>query len=378
MTSSNQADVIVIGAGIAGASVAAELSQKNRVILLEMESQPGYHTTGRSAALFAPSYGPAAIRALTRASAAYFLQPGAHYSAQGLLSPRNILMIARHDQQAALDQLYDEISARTPVRVVGKNGLKDLNPLLRDDYAVAGMLDSGGYDIDVSALHQGYLRRLNGPFSRIITNTQVTGLLKAGDDWVVEAGGNNFRAPILVNAAGAWVDEINGLAGMRSIGLVPKRRTVIVVKSPDTISPSALPATIDIDEKFFVKPETSQLLLSPADETPSPPCDAQPEELDIAIGIDRIEAAFTFPIRKIESSWAGLRSFVSDGVPVAGFSDNAHSFFVLAGQGGYGIQTAPALSRLSTALINGQPWPGDIDDEGVRAEELCPRRLSTE
>ncbi|MEP0944804.1 MAG: FAD-binding oxidoreductase [Rhizobiaceae bacterium] len=368
-------DVIVIGAGIAGASLAAELAINHHVSLLEMESQPGYHTTGRSAAMFVPSYGPKLIRALTRASAATFQSPNAELGIDKLLSPRAVLMIARDDQLSSLQNLKDEVAANTEIRDLAANQLVEMNPLLRPGYAVKGFLDVESFDIDVNGLHQAYLRRFKSGSGQLFARTNVEGITKNSGDWHVETSNGSYCAPLIVNAAGAWADEINKLAGSPLIGLVPKRRTMIVVDHPSDTDLTAMPMTIDVDEQFFLKPEAGQLVLSPADETPSPPCDAQPEELDIAIGIDRIEKAFDFPIKRPKSAWAGLRSFVADKVPVAGFTDQAKSFFVLAGQGGYGIQTCPALSRLAAALVSDHKIPSDIADHGIDPEELAPLRL---
>ncbi|NRB31217.1 MAG: FAD-binding oxidoreductase [Rhizobiaceae bacterium] len=371
-----ESEIIVIGAGIAGASVAAELAQQAKVSLLEMESQPGYHTTGRSAAIFVPSYGPPSIRALTRASAAAFLDPVSTLGVDRLLSPRPVLMMARGDQLESLDKLKEEVAANTPIQDLTASQVEDLNPLLRPGYAAAGILDVDSYDIDVDALHQAYLRKFKSNSGRLFTNARVEGIAKAAADWQVETSAGTHRAPIIINAAGAWVDDINTMAGLAAIGLVPKRRTMIVVDPPAGFDIASLPMTADVDEQFYIKPEAGQLVLSPADETPSPPCDAQPEELDIAIGIDRIEKAFNFPITRPKSSWAGLRSFVADGVPVVGFADPSNSFFILAGQGGYGIQTCPALARLAAALVTGKAIPPDIVDQGLVISELSPDRLN--
>lgn len=368
-------DIIVIGAGIAGASVAAELAKDTTVSLLEMESQPGYHTTGRSAAIFVPSYGPAPIRALTRASAAAFHNPARVFGVERILSPRAVLMMAREDQLESLQNLKSEVSANTEIQELTASQIEELIPILRPGYAAAGILDIDSYDIDVDALHQAYLRMFKSRSGSLFNNARVEGIAKASVDWQIETTAGTFLAPLIVNAAGAWADEINSLAGMPNVGLVPKRRTMIVVDAPDGADLTEMPMTADVDEQFYIKPEAGQLVLSPADETPSPPCDAQPEELDIAIGIDRIEQAFNFPIRKPKSSWAGLRSFVADGVPVAGFSDEAKSFFALAGQGGYGIQTCPALSRLAASLVSGKAVPDDISDQGLEISELSPARL---
>ena len=368
-------DIVVIGAGIAGASAAAELARGSRVALIEMEHQPGYHTTGRSAAVFAPSYGPPAIRALTRASRAFFETPPAGFAEAPLFSPRGILMLARQDQLGALESLIDTVSTETRVTRVERQVLQDIQPLLRPGYAAAGMLDAGGQDIDVNGLHQGYLRQFRAAGGVVITSAEVTGLGRVGDGWHVETRQGTFRAPVVVNAAGAWADEIATLAGVERIGLVPKRRTAMVVAEPAGYDCAGLPITIDVEEEFYLKPDAGRLLISPADETPSEPCDAQPEELDIAICVDRIVTAFDLDIRRIDNKWAGLRSFVADGTPVIGYSDIAPGFFWLAGQGGYGIQSAPAVSQFVAAAVNGRAVPGFLQDQRFEPASVSPTRL---
>ena len=368
-------DIAVIGAGIAGASVAAELAPHAKVLLLEMEAQPGYHTTGRSAAIFAPSYGPAPVRALTRASRGFYLSPPPGFAEIPLFSPRRIMMIARQDQLSSLEALIAELGEASPVSRIGERELRAINPLVREGYATAGMLDENGQDIDVAALHQGYLRRLRAAGGAIMTRSEVTGLSRDRDGWSVITRNGAVVAALVVNAAGAWADRLGEMAGAGQIGLVPKRRTALTVAAPDGFDASPLPLTIDIDEGFYLKPDAGRLLLSPADETPSRPCDAQPDEMDVAVCIDRIETAFDLSVRRIESKWAGLRSFVPDKSPVAGFSTRAPGFFWLAGQGGYGIQTAPALARLAASLITGQQVDADILDQGLDLADLAPERL---
>ncbi len=377
MSSVEQADFVVIGAGIAGASVAAELvgGGQARVVLLEMESRPGYHTTGRSAAIFAPTYGPPPIRALTRASAAFFREPPQGFADHPLLSRRAILMLARADQTGQLDALIDEVSANAEVTRLSAEALLAAHPLLRPGYAVAGMLDRGGYDIDVDALLQGFLRRFRSAGGRLIGDARVTQLGQTADGWRVQSDGGVFEAPVVINAAGAWAGELGQLAGAGDIGLVPRRRTAVIVDAPEGIETAGLPLSVDVDEKFYLKPESGRLLISPADETPSPPCDAQPEEIDIAIAVDRVTRAFDLSVRRIGNKWAGLRSFVADKVPVVGFSNRAAGFFWLAGQGGYGIQTAPALARLAAAMARRGGVPSDIADEGLHVADLSPARL---
>jgi len=373
----HSADVIIIGAGIAGASVAAHLAATLRVVLVEMESQPGYHTTGRSAAVFAPSYGPEAVRALTRASRGFYDQPPQGFASEALLTPRQILMIARADQLAAMESSIAAVATGTRVQRLDASGLRAHQPLLREGYATAGMLDCGGQDIDVAALHQGYLRlfRARGGVTR--TKAAVEELKKEGNTWVVRTSGqDHMTAPVIVNAAGAWADQIGQLAGAENIGLVPKRRTAMVVAEPAGFTRRDAPITIDIDEEFYLKPDAGRLLISPADETPTDPCDAQPEEMDVAICADRIMTAFDLDIRRIENKWAGLRSFVSDKEPVIGFSRRVDGFFWMAGQGGYGIQSAPAAAEVAAALILGAEMPAVVTDTGFDPSQVSPNRLA--
>ena len=372
-------DVAVIGGGIAGTSVAAELSKDRRVLLLEMESQPGYHTTGRSAAVYAAVYGPSPIRALTRASRAFFASPSTSQFNTALFRPRPIMMIARQEQAFALDQTIAEVGVMTPVERINESAMRKLNPLVKKGYASAAMLDMSGEDIDVAALHQGYLRQFRDFGGDLRCNATVLGLTHTGRDWQINTGVGEFTVYTIVNAAGAWAEHIGGLAQAESIGLIPKRRTAAIVAAPTELAPdilASLPITIDIEENFYLKPDAGRLLISPADETPSPACDAQPEDMDIALCVERIEEAFDLQVHRIESKWAGLRSFVADKCPVVGYSTTAPAFFWLAGQGGYGIQTAPALARLAASQVLQRPVPEDIAAEGVDLSEIDPSRLA--
>ena len=372
-------DVAVIGGGIAGTSVAAELSKDRRVLLLEMESQPGYHTTGRSAAVYAAVYGPSPIRALTRASRAFFASPSTSHFDTALFRPRPIMMIARQEQAFALDQTIAEVGVMTPVERINESAIRKLNPLVKTGYASAAMLDMSGEDIDVAALHQGYLRQFRDFGGDLRCNATVLGLTHTGRDWQINTGVGEFTVDTIVNAAGAWAEHIGGLAQAESIGLIPKRRTAAIVAAPIELAPdtlASLPITIDIEEDFYLKPDAGRLLISPADETPSPACDAQPEDMDIALCVERIEEAFDLQVHRIESKWAGLRSFVVDKCPVVGYSTTAPAFFWLAGQGGYGIQTAPALARLAASQVLQRPMPEDIAAEGVDLSEIDPSRLA--
>lgn len=363
-----QYDCIVIGAGIAGATVAAELADTLNVVLLERESQPGYHTTGRSAALYTVAYGPPVIRALTRASGAFFMTPDSPYLTEPLLTKRGAVFVARKDQLAKLAELEGELA--DAVRPLDASQVSKLVPLLRDGYAQAGLYDEAASDIDVHAVHQHYLRRFRSAGGTLVTRAEVTSI-ERGKDWFVQTTSGSFGAPIVVNASGAWADEIAARAGVAPRGMIPKKRTAMIVSPPLTMAPDSWPMVIDVEEQFYLKPDAGKLLISPAEAEPSPPCDAQPDELWVAHCVDRIERAFDLSIRRIESKWAGLRNFLPSGCPLASYDEDASGFFWLVGQGGYGIQTAPALARSAAALIQHQPIPQDIADEGVTATSLC-------
>jgi len=363
--------IVVIGAGIAGASVAAELAAAGQdVLLLERESAPGYHTTGRSAALYTPSYGPPVIRALTRASAAAFNAAPTAERPHPLLRPRDVLFIARADQ---IDSL-EAAAADLPVTRLGAAQARAMLPLLREDYLAGALHDAGSADIDVEALHRQFLRALTAHRGDLRLRAEVTAITREGAGWRIATPQGEVTAEMLVNASGAWADEIALMAGVAPVGLVPKRRTAMLVAPPAGQNVDDWPMVVDIDETFYLRPDAGKLLLSPADETPSEPCDAQPDEWDVAVCIDRVQQAVDLPVRRVEHKWAGLRSFVADKAPVVGHAPDAPGFVWVAGQGGYGIQTAPALGRAAAALALGQPIPQDIADQGVRAEALAPRR----
>jgi len=368
-------DVIVIGAGIAGAGVAAELGGGVRTILLEQEAQPGYHTTGRSAAVFAESYGGETVRALSRASRPFLTRPPAGFTDTTLLTPRGFLFVAREDQQATLASFADQPDMRRTGRRLTLAQARDCMPLLRPEYLAAALLDEGASDIEVHALHQGYLSLFRRNGGKLACNACVNAIRKIADGWQVTTTAGVYEAPLLVNAAGAWAEQVGRLAGVSGIGLQPMRRTAALVDVPPSEGMERWPLTIDIDEEFYFKPDAGRLLISPADETPSEPCDAVPEDLDLAIAVDRIERVTTLDIRRVHSRWAGLRSFVADRTPVAGFATDASGFFWLAGQGGYGVQTAPALSRFAATQILGQACPADLIDAGLHPEKLSPARF---
>ncbi len=369
-------DFLVVGGGIAGASAAYELAARGKVILLEREDRPGYHTTGRSAAQFIETYGNASVRALTRASRAFYEAPPAGFAEHPLLSPRATLFVARTDQQEALAAYVAEVKPQSPAMAeLSGTEAEALVPVLRPGYTAAAVLEPEGCDIDVHALHQGYLTGLKQRKGEIALRAEVTALARREGAWQVEAGGEGYTTAVVVNAAGAWGDALAALAGAEPVGLEPKRRTVVTFDPPAGVDPAPWPLVVDAEETFYFKPEAGRLLASPADETPSPPCDAQPEELDVAIVMDRLEKATTLAPRRLEHRWAGLRSFVADKSLVIGPDETLEDFFWLVGQGGYGFQTAPAAARSAAGLLLDGAVPADIAAQGVTATELAPARL---
>ena len=373
---SNDCDFLVIGAGIAGASAGYFLTEKGRVTVLEREDAPGYHATGRSAALFFVTFGPPAIRALSRAAQPFLETPPAGFAEYPLMTPRGALTIARPGEEVALAALFSDISsaART-ARMIDATEAVALCAALNRGSIAAAIWEPDVCDLDVGAILAGYLSGYKARGGTLVTGAEVTRLARADGRWTAETPAGSFTAPVVVNAAGAWADVIAGLAGVTPIGLVPKRRTAFTFDPPAGMDCDTFPTVGDVTDSFYFKPEAGRVLVSPADATPSPPCDAQPEELDVAIAADRMEQVTTFEVRRVTHKWAGLRSFVADGVMVAGFAPGVAGFFWLAGQGGYGIQTSPAMGRLTAALATGEPMPADILAQGVSADDLSPSRV---
>ena len=342
-----ESEVVVIGGGIAGASVAAHLAEHVSVQMLEMESQPGYHSTGRSAAQFSESYGSEVIRRLSRASRGFFFSPPPSFGARSLATPRPVLMIATEAQRGSMETLARSYAHDDAVEQLSPQRALDLCPILRPDRMIGALLERGPADLDVHELHQGYLRLFKARGGVVVTDARVAAVERQPDGWIVVTPRQQLRAAIVVNAAGAWAGEIGKLAGARDIGLQPLRRSAVMVDAPAALEVASWPMLMDVDETFYLKPDAGQLLLSPADETPSVPCDAQPDELDIAMAVDRLEQATTLEVKRVRRKWAGLRSFVRDRSPVVGYDPSQPGFFWMAALGGYGIQTAPALSALA-------------------------------
>jgi D-arginine dehydrogenase len=370
-------DVIVIGAGIAGASLVHWLAPHARVVLLERESQPGYHATGRSAALYMASYGPAQVRALTRASLSFFEQPPAGFCAHPLLTPRGALMVATPEQMPALDAHWAMLEPINPraVRLTPDQALARVSAL-RPEQVAGAVFEPDAADMDVNAIHQGFLRSLVRHGGRLVCDAEVLGLDRRDGLWTVQTRSHVWRAPVVVNAAGAWADHIGQLAGARPIGLVPKRRSAFVFAAPPDAGAAGWPLVFGAGEDWYIKPDAGVLLGSPANADPVPPQDVQPEALDIALAMHRIEAMTTLTIGRPIRTWAGLRSFVDDGGLVGGFDAAVDGFFWLAGQGGYGIQTSPAMGEACAALLRGLPLPAHIAAQGLDASQLGPGRLA--
>jgi D-arginine dehydrogenase len=369
-------DYIVIGAGMAGASVGYELSRSGTVLVLERESAPGYHATGRSAAMFTEAYGNATVRALTCASRAFYDHPPAGFAEHPLLAQRGVLFVASAQQLDRLQTLYAEVSG-LPVRVTLEDGAMARRsvPILRAEAAIACLWEPDARDIDVHAVLQGYLRGLRAQGGQLRTGAEVVALSRGADDWRVRTAAESFQARVVVNAAGAWAGPIARLAGAAAIVLTPMRRTACLVDVPAGIDARTWPMVVDADERCYFKPDAGRLLVSPADATPSEPSDARPEELDIAVAIERFERLTTVEVERARTPWAGLRTFASDASPVCGYDPHRPGFFWLAGQGGYGIQMAPALARAAASMVRGEDLPPDILGMGLGAGALSPRRF---
>ncbi len=360
-------DLAVIGAGMAGASLAAELSPHASVLLLEAEDAPGYHATGRSAAFWEECYGGPGVVPLTRASGAYLAE-------HGFLTPRGALYVGRAEDRAAMDE-FRASYAGTGVSIerLAPEALAQRVPHIRPEWSEA-LYQPACADIDVAGLHQHYLRLGKRHGVETVTRARVAGLSRDGGVWTITtARGTSFRAARIVNAAGAWADEVARLASLRPVGITPLRRTVAVLRVAPQ-APADLPLVLDINGGFYFKPDAGRLWLSPHDEIPSDPCDAAPEELDVAVAIDRFQQVTNWRIEAVEHRWAGLRSFAPDRMPVYGPDPREPSFIWFAGQGGFGIQTAPAAARLASQMVLGQG--ADAVTAGIDPAPYAPARFA--
>ncbi|MFS2095690.1 NAD(P)/FAD-dependent oxidoreductase [Pseudomonas sp. Pseusp11] len=373
----SQADFIIIGGGIAGASTGFWLSQHGRVIVLERESHPAYHSTGRSAALYTAAYGTPQVRALTLASRDFFDAPPPGFCEHPLLTPRGEMTVDFTGDAAELNNQYLSAKATVPqMQLLSADEACARLPILRREKVHGAIYDPTASDIDTDALHQGYLRGIRRNKGEVHTDSEVLSLARDTEGlWQVKTATQTFSAPIIINAAGAWADKVGELAGAQPLGLQPKRRAAFIFAGPEGLDSHDWPMLVSLDESFYMKPDAGMFLGSPANADPVEPHDVQPEELDIAMGIYQIEEATTLTIRRPTRIWAGLRSFVHDGDLLSGFDQRVPGLFWVAGQGGYGIQTSPAMGQASAALVRGETLPEQLTRFGLDAAMLSPARL---
>ncbi len=369
-------DIVIVGAGIAGASAGYELASSCSVAIAEREDLAGYHATGRSAALYTENYGIDVIRALTVASRPVLETPPAEFSAESFLERRGVLWLANQSQRHLLGPALKQAECFTDsARLIAAAEIGELCPLIKPGYAAGAIWEADAKDIDVSLLHQSYLRGFRRSGGRLLLDHQVTGLSREGGRWAVVTSAGTIGCDVVINAAGAWADQVAALAGVERLGLTPMRRTALTIDAPTDLNVAALPCVIDIDEEFYFKPDAGRLLISPADETPTQPADAQADEFDVAVAIDRFEQVASLQVRTVRSKWAGLRTFAPDRGPVIGFDSTAAGFFWLAGQGGYGIMTAPASSIAARSLLTAGKLDEGLARHGLTSIALSPDRF---
>ncbi|HKC01757.1 MAG TPA: FAD-binding oxidoreductase [Sphingomicrobium sp.] len=364
-------DILVLGGGIAGLSAAAALSAHARVTVLEAEEQIGFHSSGRSATMLHYALGDRLVRSLTLASRGFFDDPPGDFAEVPIGRPMPVLIFAREDEREALDALDADISLFAELERLDGAGVHQLCPLLNSQ-AVHGIADRRGIRLDPHALLQGNLRQLRRSGGELITGARAATIERNSGAWsVTTERGEVHSAPILINAAGAWADVIAALAGIRPIGLEPKRRTIITFDAPSGADLEGLPFAKTVGDELYFAPESGRLFASPMDEVPSEPTDAQPDDYEVALTAFRMEERTIVKVDRIHSKWAGLRSFTPDHRPAVGFAHDAEGFFWLAGQGGFGLQTSPAMARIVASLIASEPWPV----AEIAPEELSPARF---
>jgi D-arginine dehydrogenase len=364
-------DVGIVGGGIAGASLAAEIAADKSVLLLEAENVAGYHSTGRSAAFWSETYGGPAIQPLTSASGPFLLSPPTTFSETSLLTPRGALHLGQDcDAEAAKAMLGDFARSGVALKRLNTDELAERVSGLRDGWSTA-LWEPDCCDIDVGGLHNGYLKAARSAGAQILCNAPLTQAQFSNGRWTISAGGSAFTAKTLVNAAGAWADDVAVRSGVKPIGITPFRRTIMQLAVEPGASPD-LPLVVGLDGSFYFKPEAGgRVWLSPHDEIATEPCDAAPEELDIAMAIDRFQQVVDWEVIRLERKWAGLRSFARDRLPVIGRDPNVPEFFWLAGQGGFGIQTAPAVAAIAGALLMNRKH--EVPD--ANADDYAPDRF---
>jgi D-arginine dehydrogenase len=366
-------DILVIGGGIAGLSAAAALSEHARVAVLEAEEQIGFHSSGRSATMLHYALGDCLVRALTLASRPFFDSPPVEFGDVPLGHRMAVLIPAREDERADLDALEADIAPFAELERLDSKGVHELCPLLKDD-TLYGIADRNGIRLDPHALLQGNLRQLKARGGELLTSERIAAIEYRDKVWTVTSErGNRHSAQILVNAAGSWADQVAVMAGVRPLGLQPMRRTIITFDGPAGADLAHLPFTKTIHDELYFAPESGRLFASPMDEVPSDPCDAQPDEYEVALAAHRMQERTTVKVERIHSRWAGLRTFTPDRHPAVDFAMHAPGFFWLAGQGGFGLQTSPAIAAIVTSLIVGTPWPvEDVAPADLLADRFVP------
>jgi D-arginine dehydrogenase len=370
MAGSILTDVVVIGGGIAGVSVASELALDRGVVVVEAERELGLHATGRSAASYVPSYGPPAVRLLTAASLVDF-GVLSEETGRPLLAPRPVLYVADAAGVPALDRILAE-QAGGSVRELPVRDAVSLCPALRAEVVMRAAIDGTASDLDVAGLLEAYAVRLRAGGGRILLGERVVAIRRESGSWVVRTGSTRVVAGTVVDAAGAWADPVARLAGLPALGIQPRRRSIFLTRGRLASSPANWPFIFAADESFYFKGEGESILVSPADATPVEPHDARADEVEIARAIEAVNAITTLGIRSVARAWAGLRSFAPDGEPVVGHLEGAEGFVWMAGQGGYGLQMAPALARVAAAAVRGEPMASDGIDVSAA---LHPHRL---
>ena len=373
-----RSDILVIGGGIAGLSAAARLAERARVTVVEREAMIGTHSSGRSATFYHFGLGNRPVRALTAASRGFFEAPPAEVNPEPLCRATPALFIATDEMRPELDALEADMRLFTDtVERIGAAGAEALVPVLRtgEGGIVDAVVDHGGRRLDADRLLHGFARKLRARGGRIVTDAELTALTFEGGLWRATTSAGSFAAPVVVNAAGAWADAVAETAGVPPLGLQPLRRTIIMFDPPAGVDAADWPFTKTATDQFYMLPEAGRLLASPVDEVPDEPCDAQPEDYDLALAAWRVEEFTTMSVPRIAHRWAGLRTFAADRVPVAGFAPGHDGFFWLAGQGGFGLQTSPAMADAAGALLEGSAWPEALAGYGVSPATLAPERL---
>lgn len=361
-------DYLVIGAGISGAASAYELAAYGKTLIVDMESTGAFHSTGRSAALYTPNYGPSLVRKINKLSATFLESPQTDFCENSLLSPRGMMKVIPNEHANELDSSLTAGSEH--LELISAHKAVELAPFLRAEMIHAAVYEKGVYDMDVNALHQGFLRGFKQRGGTVMFNTQIKSLNANSQGWKIELNGTHLSVHTIVNAAGAWADVIGALANAKPIGLQPMRRTAILIDAPVNTVLSNVPAIDFAGTESYLKPESQQLMVSPGDVTPVAAQDIQVDDLDVAKLVDWLERTTSINVRRINHQWAGLRSFTASGTPVAAFDPDVPNFFWLAGQGGYGIMMAPALGRASASLITTNGLPQDFIDVGIDASAL--------